>query len=283
MNIRNLSLFSREMCRLSVLAAVLLVLTAAPAAVRAADAPATAPTVPPSAPPASSALPFHPGEKLTYVISWSNIVDAGTAVMEVRRATMDDGRDLLRFTSTARSTGILNVFYTVRDTIESLFDPTALQSISYRTDQRHGKRRKHSEILFDEEKGTATDIENGTSQTFDVPEHTQDALSSLYYLRTRKTFTVGKSHVISVHDGCKTWSVEIKTLGRERIKVPVGEFPAIKVKTYPKYEGVFMHKGEIYIWLSDDDRRIPLLMKSSISIGSIVATLTEMTTGEQAL
>jgi len=74
----------------------------------------------------------------------------------------------------------------------------------------------------------------------------------------------------------------MNVLARERIKTPVGEFDTIKVKTYPKYEGVFMHKGEIFIWLTDDSRRVPVLMKSTITIGSIVATLTEMKLGDES-
>jgi hypothetical protein len=44
---------------------------------------------------------------------------------------------------------------------------------------------------------------------------------------------------------------------------------------------VFQHKGEIYIWLTDDERKIPVLMKSEISIGSIMATLVAMQAGEE--
>jgi hypothetical protein len=88
--------------------------------------------------------------------------------------------------------------------------------------------------------------------------------------------------VIDVHDGGKNWSVEIQTLGREKLKTPLGEFDTIKIRTYPKYEGVFMHKGEIFIWLTDDARKVPLLMKSKIAIGSIIATLTELQQGEEA-
>ena len=86
--------------------------------------------------------------------------------------------------------------------------------------------------------------------------------------------------MVDVHDGGKNWSVEIQTLGKEKITTPAGEFNTIKVKTYPKYEGVFMHKGEIYIWLTDDARKIPVLMKSIITIGSIVATLTNIEDGK---
>ncbi len=53
-----------------------------------------------------------------------------------------------------------------------------------------------------------------------------------------------------LHSG-KNWSVEVQTLGREKVTTPAGEFATIKVRTFPKYEGVFMNKGEIFIWLTD--------------------------------
>ena len=61
-----------------------------------------------------------------------------------------------------------------------------------------------------------------------------------------------------------------------------GEFAAIKVKTYPRYEGVFMNKGEVFIWLTDDSRRVPVFMKSTLKFGSFVFTLLEMQPGAAA-
>ena len=55
---------------------------------------------------------------------------------------------------------------------------------------------------------------------------------------------------------------------------PAGEFDTIEVSTFPRYEGVFRKKGEVFIRLTDDSRRAPVLMKSTISIGSSVSTLT---------
>ena len=107
----------------------------------------------------------------------------------------------------------------------------------------------------------------------------QDALSSLYYLRTRKDLVVGKTTIIEVHDSGKNWSVEVQVLGREKVTTPAGEFATIKVRTFPRYEGVFMNNGEIFVWLTDDSRRVPVLMKSTISIGAIVTTLTKMERG----
>ena len=227
--------------------------------------------------------PFHPGEKLTYNISWSNVFSAGTAVMEVKEEKAADGREVLRFVSTARSIGMVNKVYPILDTVQSVVDYRSLQSISYDLSSSHGKRKKKRSLLFDHEKRTVTYSENGAVETLHVPDNTLDALSSLYYLRTKTEFVAGKTIVVDVHDSGKNWAVEVQVLGRERMKTPVGEFNTIKLKTYPKYEGVFMNKGEIFIWITDDSRRVPVLMKSTITIGSIMATLTDMQLGDAAL
>jgi hypothetical protein len=231
--------------------------------------------------PATRPLPaFLPGERLTYNVSWSNIVSAGTAVMEVKQERTEDGRDLLRFLSTAASIGMVDKVYTVRDTVQSLYDPRTQLSRSYSLDQRHGKRKRKRSLVFDHVAKKATYTSDGTTMVVDVKDHVQDALSSLYYLRTVESFSVGTSIMIPICDSGKNWDVEVQVLAREKVTTPVGEFNTIKIKTYPKYEGVFMHKGEIFIWLTDDRWRIPVLMKSTITIGSIVADLTDLRRGE---
>ena len=70
----------------------------------------------------SRVMPFRPGETLMYDISWSNIVTAGTAVMEVKEGTMPDGKRVLRFVVTTHSAGLVNAFYRVNDRLESVFD-----------------------------------------------------------------------------------------------------------------------------------------------------------------
>jgi hypothetical protein len=223
---------------------------------------------------------FRTGERLTYTITWSDIVQAGIAVLEVKDEVRKDGRRAFRLISTARSSGLVSKFYRVEDRIQSTMDNEELYSLAYSLDQKHGKRKKQREMTFDQARGTVQVLRDGIQEQFTVPERVQDALSSLYYIRTRQDFTVEKPIIVDVHDDGRTWSVEVQLLGREKITTPLGEFNTIKVKTYPKYEGVFQSKGEIYMWLTDDARKIPLLMKSNISIGTVIATLTNMQTGE---
>jgi hypothetical protein len=226
---------------------------------------------------------FKPGETLTYEISWSNIVTAGTAVTEVKREQLSDGSVALKLIATSRSVGIVDKVYPVNDVIWSVFDPKAMQSLSFSLSESHGKKKRSRRLAFNHPaKSVISVVNNNPPIVLPIPDQVQDALSSLYYLRTMKDFTSGKIHVIKVHDSGKNWSVEVYVLGRETVKTPAGEFFTVKVKTYPKYDGVFMNKGEIFIWLTDDNRRIPVLMKSTISIGAIVSTLTAMDLGDDA-
>jgi hypothetical protein len=226
-------------------------------------------------------LPFLSGEKLTYTISWSDIVQAGTAVMEMNEELMPDGRTAYHFTSTARSTGIVHSFYKVADRIDSIVDAETLSSLSFHLDQSHGKRRKIRDMTFNHKERAVVVHADGREATYPVPADAQDALSALYYLRTRQDLIIGKSITFDVHDDDRTWKVDVQVLGREKITSSLGEVNTIKLRTYPKYEGVFQHKGEIYFWLTDDARRIPVLMKSVISIGSIIVTLVDLKPGDQ--
>ena len=223
---------------------------------------------------------FTAGEKLTYSVSWSDVLQAGIAVMEVAAGTSDDNRPEYLFRSSTRSVGMVDAVYPVRDFVESVVDAADLTSVRFSLRESHGKKKRERDMVFDRGNSTVKVTINGVAATYPVPERVQDALSSLYYVRTRTDFNVSKPMVIDVHDSGKTWAVEVQTLGREHITTPAGAFDTIVVKTYPKYEGVFMHKGEITIWLTDDARKLPVLMKSKISIGSIVATLIEVQEGK---
>jgi hypothetical protein len=220
---------------------------------------------------------FHPGETLKYNVSWSNIITAGTAIMEVKGETLPDGKRVLDFIVTGRSTGLVGRLFPVTDTALSVFDPLIMQSLSYSLRENYGKKERRRIVVFDHAQRTViSTLNNDPPATLDVPEQVQDALSSLYCLRARENLETGRTIVIDVLDSDKNWSVEFQILGREKLKTPLGEFSTIKVRTYPKYKGVFRNKGEVFIWLTDDSRKVPVLMKSTLSVGSFVLTLAEM-------
>jgi len=218
---------------------------------------------------------LQPGETLTYDVSWSKMLLAGTVVMEIRDETLPDGRPGLKFLVTGRSAGLVEKLYPVHDTAWSIFDPQIMESLSYDLNQNYGNKKKRLDVVFDHSRKKATyTLNDDAPMKLDLPEQVQDGLSFLYYLRTLDEFTIGKVIAINVLGSDKIWAVEVHTLGRETVRTPAGEFSTIKVMTHPLYKGVFMNRGEVFIWLTDDSRRVPVLMKSTITVGSFVFNLT---------
>jgi hypothetical protein len=60
------------------------------------------------------------------------------------------------------------------------------------------------------------------------------------------------------------------------VKTPAGKFQCVVVEPLLRAGGIFKNKGRLVIWLTDDERRIPVQMKSKVMIGSIKVVLQEI-------
>ncbi|MBS1112456.1 MAG: hypothetical protein H6Q92_218, partial [Nitrospirae bacterium] len=107
---------------------------------------------------------------------------------------------------------------------------------------------------------------------FQVTPQVLDPLSGFYYLRLLK-LSVGQPVYITIFDSKKVWNVEVQVLKKEKITLPIGKINTVVVKPLMKSEGIFYGKGEIFIWLTDDEKHIPVKMQTKVAIGSITATL----------
>jgi hypothetical protein len=154
---------------------------------------------------------------------------------------------------------------------EGVYDP---QPVNYRLRTREGKHRKDKEVIFDRNGGKAIYINHlkPEKKEFDVPAVIYDPLSAFYQVRNMD-LEVGSSVYVPVFDSKKVWNVEVKVLKRERVKVPMGTFDTLKIKPLMKSEGIFSRKGEIYIWVTDDDKKMPVKLNSKVAVGSINAVL----------
>jgi hypothetical protein len=232
------------------------------------------------APPPGGIRAFHPGETLTYDVSWSGLFSAGTATMTVERSRLPDEREILRFVVRGRTQGLMDMVYPVNDTVQSVFDPLLMQSLSYSLRENYGKKRRLRVTEFDHARKTAVcRLNEGPPEILAVPDKVQDGLSLLFVLRTKDDLPVGRRMDIEVVDSGKNWTVEVAVLAREKVTTAAGEFDTIKIKTHPKYQGVYQNKGVVQLWLTDDGRKVPVLMKSTLKVGSFVFELTDMQPG----
>lgn len=107
-----------------------------------------------------------------------------------------------------------------------------------------------------------------------IPTYVQDVLSVLYYFRTLP-IKVGQNRQIVTNSGSHVYSLGVEVKRKEKITTAVGTFDTYLVIPHLKYGGIFKSKGNLYMWITDDERRIPVLMKSNLIIGPITASLIE--------
>lgn len=141
---------------------------------------------------------------------------------------------------------------------------------------REGKHRRNKEVVFDHnnKKAKYIDYIKNERKDFDLPPFAFDPISSFYYLRSF-ILVVGKSVFVTIFDSKKVWDVEVQVLRREKVVTPQGTFDTIVVKPLMKSEGIFFGKGDIFIWLTDDAKHIPVKMQTKVVVGSVTATLVQ--------
>jgi len=222
---------------------------------------------------ADAARAFSIPERLIYDLTWTGI-KAGTATLEV----VNEG-DSIRVISTANSANWVSVFYMVEDRVEAVLvkgksDIFMAQPKNYRLRIREGRHRRDKEIIFDHPRKKAVFINHldMEKKEFTIHENVFDPLSVLYYVRTMK-LEVGKPVFVDIFDSKMLWNVEVQVLRKERISSIIGDVDTLVVKPLMKSEGIFNRKGDMYIWLTDDQRRVPVRMQTKVAVGSITATL----------
>lgn len=222
--------------------------------------------------PPRPAAAFGTNEKLVFDLTWTGI-KAGTATQEITT----NGSET-RIVSVARSADWISVFFPVEDRIETVLFGNSPSRIGlpkhYHLKISEGSHRRDKEVQFDHSKGVAhyRDNLNGDRRVIPISAATIDTLSSFYFVRTLK-LEVGKSIYLNILDNMKIWNVEVQVLRKEKIKTKLGSFDTIVIKPLMQSEGIMDRKGDMFIWLTDDHRLLPVKMKTKVKVGSITATL----------
>jgi hypothetical protein len=218
--------------------------------------------------------PFKAGESLRFSVQYG-FIKAGSAYLEVPEERDWKGRRVYMLVARAESNSFFSRFYKVRNRIESLWDKEGLYSWRYAENRREGKYRAKSEIVFDHDQHEAK-YHDGRS--FPIPPQVQDALSAFYYTRTQ-ALPIGGSLVFDYHASRKSQPLLVKVLGRERVQTPAGTFDCVAIEPILKAGGIFKNKGRLVIWMTDDERRMPVMMRSKVAVGSISVILQEAKSG----
>jgi hypothetical protein len=220
------------------------------------------------------AAPFAVGETLTYDVSWSSILMAGTAVATVKEKT-PTGYTII---AEGRPIPIVARLYDLYYRMDTLLDSVTLLSRRGSLYAEEGKDRRTSTTTFDraakrvffEEKTDTT-----TKLDYVVPAATQDGLSALYFLRTR-AFKAGDHIAVPVADSGSLYNVDVMVGALEQVRVPFGQMAAWPLKGVIKDADGMPVWNNIVVWISNDARRLPVKMQADLTIGTFVLALHEV-------
>jgi hypothetical protein len=220
------------------------------------------------------ALPFSPGEKLTIQVKWG-FITAGEAILEVFPVEVVNGVKSHHFVLLVKTSKFVDFFYKVRERIDSYADTNMTHSILYKK-QKQGKRRKDVVVDFNWEKNEAQYSNLGKKKNpISILPGSFDPLSVFYAFRLHD-LKVNTEIERAVTDGKKCVMGKAKVLRREKIKVADRTYDTYLVEPDLEHlEGVFekSNSAELKIWVTADELRIPVRIKSKVIVGSFVAEL----------
>lgn len=224
---------------------------------------------------------FKSGEELTYKVyyNWNFIwLSAG----EVTFRVIDDD-DQYHFQVVGETYESYDWFFKVRDYFDTWVQKDNLLPVMSIKTQLEGKYRLYDYITYDQfrhtcynERGKAKD-DIRERVTYQIENCMHDMVSILYYARNiaYKNYKSGDQFPIKIFADKKTWPLSVRYGGREagkKIK-ELGRYNTLKF-TPQVIEGDVFPKGtELNVWVSDDANRLPLLIESPLSVGSVKVIL----------
>ena len=211
-------------------------------------------------------------EDLVFDVYWK-FVKVGKGTLEIKGFEEINGRTAYHIYSEAKSAPFFDNFFKVRDTNQSWLDTESFCSLRYLTNISEGGWKKFEQLDFNHDSKRFARNDDGTMKYGDTVRWVQDVISSFYFLRTLD-LEVGKEYCFDAHSGDDTWPLKTKVIGRETVKVEAGTFDCLILEPFLREDaGIFKAKGKLKIWVTNDDRKMPVKRKSKIPVGSISAEL----------
>ena len=222
-------------------------------------------------------IPFTPGERLVFQVRWG-FIRAGEAVLEVMPWQSFEGKKVFHFVMTARTTEFIDLFYKVRDRIESYTDWGMNRALLYKK-QCQGKSKHDVLVTFDWAKNKAQYSDFGEKRDpISLFPGSFDPLSVFYAFRM-VDLTEQKEIRTPVTDGKKCVMGRARIIRRERIRVPYGDMDTFLVEPDLEHIGGVFRKSKdakLRIWVTEQKEHIPVRIESKVLVGSFVAELVSL-------
>ncbi|MBV9923776.1 MAG: DUF3108 domain-containing protein [Acidobacteria bacterium] len=238
------------------------------------------------------AMPFVPSEELVYEGEFTKMLLRGINIAELRftaqrtaPAAAAEGQEAapapLLLTTDVTSKGFFPKLFgmSFKFHAESQVEPNDFYALRTSKRDEQGKRVRTSETVFDQQGRKVEYTERDPNNEAQAPRvitavldgPTQDIVSALYFMRTQP-LTPGQNFSILVSDSGRTFQVPAKVVAeKKKLKSVLGKVEVVRVDVElfgpgrPVEEG----KGKMSIWVTSDDRHVPVRARLSHDIGTL--------------
>ena len=217
---------------------------------------------------------FREGEKLTFDVKYG-FVTAGIASFEIPKIKKISGRDAYHVTFEVNTVPTFDAFFKVRDRYETYIDVEGMFPWRFEQHIREGKFSRDFSAFFDQRKGKA----KTSGGEFDIPKYVNDIVSAFFYARTLdySNLNVGDKIPLKNFYKDKVYDLDVVYHGKEVIEVAAGKFECIIVEPLVQEGGLFKNEGSIMVWMTNDEAKMPVRVKTKVVVGAIDSDLTAYT------
>ena len=219
---------------------------------------------------------FPVGERLSYRLYWG-MIRVGTAELTTEWIAFDGGRRLA-ICARARTTPFMSKIYAVDDWIETIVEPESFLPIRYEQRLNEGRHRRHDLFIFDHpgRKAHWRSMLKQESHVVDIGADTRDVLSLVYYMRSQP-FAIGDERRFHVVVDDKLYDLTVAGRKTETLTGLDGaDVQCLRVEPQAKFGEIFVRKGRLNLWFTDDRSRVCLLMTGKMPIASVKAVLVDI-------
>ncbi len=219
------------------------------------------------------------GEHLVYNLRWT-AVPAGEAFIDYTSPAK--GRYEIK--TLLRSIGMVRWMHPVEDVLEAkgTLSRKGIQTEYYLKSQIERKRKRRTESFYNRNDSTMDLVIDGGKEKYhleNISPKGNDPISAFFQLRFRKDLKPGATLSMEVVDGKKQYAAKITVGKAQQISTPIGFFNVIPVYPELKKSKLFRHRGAMIIWLTNDERRLPVRVETDVKIGHVAADLVEYKDG----
>ena len=226
-------------------------------------------------PPASGQpISYLPGEKVNYIIHYGAI-NGGVATLGIVSDT-SGGRELWHAKLDAKTTGMADALFRVRDIYEAFIDPETELPVRSIRNISEGRYKRYNVVLFDHaSRQDSAILTSDLTGIHIAPQGIHDILSCFYWFRNHilpDMDSVKKGDVLTI----MTWftdelyAIRMKYIGLEDVKTRQGRIKCYKFNPVTETGRLFKTEEDVSFWFSADKNFLPVKIRFDIFVGAFM-------------